>query len=177
MGGTAYLKDEHMSATRYRMLGYLAVYLDESLPHIRLASCVDVQYAALASKVTMTSEVEHDILVGHNGTWGPNAAAATCACQPSTDAAAAATAAAVAGEATAAARAALSAAQARIEELLDDKADLEYEIDVVERKVELLREEVSRKDILVAMEHGALTSIDDLRHCWPQKTVMQCTHT
>lgn len=33
--------------------------------------------------------------------------------------------------------------QARIEELLDDKADLEYEIDVVERKVELLREEVS----------------------------------
>jgi hypothetical protein len=32
--------------------------------------------------------------------------------------------------------------QARIEELLDDKADLEYEIDVVERKVELLREEV-----------------------------------
>lgn len=32
--------------------------------------------------------------------------------------------------------------QARIEELLDDKADLEYEVDVVERKVELLREEV-----------------------------------
>jgi FtsZ-binding cell division protein ZapB len=34
--------------------------------------------------------------------------------------------------------------QARIEELLDDKADLEYEVDVVERKVELLREEVCR---------------------------------
>jgi hypothetical protein len=32
--------------------------------------------------------------------------------------------------------------QGRIEELLDDKADLEYELDVVERKVELLREEV-----------------------------------
>ncbi len=32
--------------------------------------------------------------------------------------------------------------QGRIEELLDDKADLEYEIDVVEKKVELLREEV-----------------------------------
>jgi hypothetical protein len=40
--------------------------------------------------------------------------------------------------------------QARIEELLDDKADLEYEIDVVERKVELLREEVRRQRMMHA---------------------------
>lgn len=31
--------------------------------------------------------------------------------------------------------------------MLDDKADLEYEIDVVEKKVELLREEVSHTSV------------------------------
>jgi hypothetical protein len=79
----------------------------------------------------MTSEVEHDILVGAEGAWSH----ATAAGQPPGGAAAA-------EAAAAAARAALSSAQAQIEELLDDKADLEYEVDVVERKVELLREEV-----------------------------------
>lgn len=42
-----------------------------------------MQYAALASKVTMTSEVEHDILVGPDGAWrgghGCGAAAAAVA--------------------------------------------------------------------------------------------------
>lgn len=90
-----------------------------------------VQYAALASKVNMTSEIEHDIAgeawpTAHNL---PKEAAG----QPASAADAAA---------AAAMSAALAAAQTRIEELLDDKADLEYEIDVVERKVELLREEV-----------------------------------
>jgi hypothetical protein len=42
----------------------------------------------------------------------------------------------------AAAAAALAAAHERIEQLLDDKADLEYEVEVVDKKVELLREEV-----------------------------------
>lgn len=87
-----------------------------------------LQYAALASKVTMTSEVEHDI-AGVAWPSGHNLPAESAAH-------------AVAAAADLAASAALSAAQARIEELLDDKADLEYEIDVVERKVELLREEV-----------------------------------
>ena len=45
-------------------------------------------------------------------------------------------------EAAAAAASALSVAQGRIEELLDEKADLEYDVDVLERKLELLREEV-----------------------------------
>lgn len=44
--------------------------------------------------------------------------------------------------------------QARIEELLDDKADLEYEVDVVEKKVELLREEVSER--VCVRPHGVL---------------------
>lgn len=88
-----------------------------------------VQYAALASKVTMTSEVEHDIA---GDAWPAGHA------MPAEQA----THSAAAADAAAAAAAAASAAQARIEELLDDKADLEYEIDVVERKVELLREEV-----------------------------------
>lgn len=43
-------------------------------------------------------------------------------------------------------------AQARIEELLDDKADLEYEVDVVERKVELLREEVSSRTTVMSLQ-------------------------
>lgn len=103
-----------------------------------------MQYAALASKVTMTSEIEHDIAgdswpSAHN--LPPEQAAQTSAA----DAAAAA-----------AASAALSAAQARIEELLDDKADLEYEIDVVERKVELLREEVS---VHVRLQHNEATTL------------------
>lgn len=85
----------------------------------------------------MTSEVEHDI-AGQPWTAGSHAllpadASATTSAAAGADAAAAA---------ATAASAAVSAAQARIEELLDDKADLEYEIDVVERKVELLREEV-----------------------------------
>jgi chromosome segregation ATPase len=46
-------------------------------------------------------------------------------------------------EAAAAAASALSVAQGKIEELLDEKADLEYDVDVLERKLELLREEVS----------------------------------
>lgn len=41
---------------------------------------------------------------------------------------------------------ALAAAESRVEELLDEKADLEYDIDVLERKVELLREEVGCAD-------------------------------
>jgi chromosome segregation ATPase len=89
----------------------------------------------------MTSEVEHDILVGAEGAWS-HAAAGTAAGQPPAGAAATSEALAAAEAAAAAARAALSSAQAQIEELLDDKADLEYEVDVVERKVELLREEV-----------------------------------
>jgi hypothetical protein len=36
----------------------------------------------------------------------------------------------------------LATANARIEELLDEKADLEYDLAVLEQKVELLREEV-----------------------------------
>lgn len=36
----------------------------------------------------------------------------------------------------------LAASQGRVEELLDEKADLEYDLDVMDRKVELLREEV-----------------------------------
>jgi hypothetical protein len=44
--------------------------------------------------------------------------------------------------------------QARIEELLDDKADLEYEIDVVERKVELLREEVRTSSMQLSLSHS-----------------------
>jgi hypothetical protein len=44
----------------------------------------------------------------------------------------------------AAARGALGLAQGRVEELLDDKADLEYDVDVLERKLELLREEVGK---------------------------------
>jgi len=89
----------------------------------------------------MTSEVEHDILVGPEGAWGPAATAAGMQ-PPAGSTAATAEALAAAEAAAAAARAALSSAQGRIEELLDDKADLEYEVDVVERKVELLREEV-----------------------------------
>ncbi len=38
--------------------------------------------------------------------------------------------------------AALAAAESRIEELLDERCDMEYELEVMERKVELLREEV-----------------------------------
>lgn len=111
---------------------------DDSPAHLLFAHVVcrlsgTMQYAALASKVTMTSEVEHDIA----GEAWPSAS--NIPAGSATQAAATAGAAAAA----AAASAALSAAQARIEELLDDKADLEYEIDVVERKVELLREEVS----------------------------------
>jgi hypothetical protein len=89
----------------------------------------------LASKVTMTSEVEH-IVAGLP--WPSDEGAATAA-----GALAMADSAAAAAASASASTAALAAAQAKIEELLDDKADLEYEIDVVERKVELLREEVS----------------------------------
>jgi hypothetical protein len=42
----------------------------------------------------------------------------------------------------AALKARLVASEARVEELLDEKADLEYDLDVMDRKVELLREEV-----------------------------------
>lgn len=73
-----------------------------------------LQYAALASKVTMTSEVEHDILVGPDGAWrghggaaaaGGGAAGGAQGAQESGEAVAAAEAAA------AAARSALSCAQ------------------------------------------------------------------
>lgn len=79
----------------------------------------------------MTSEIEHDIA----GEAWP-----TTHILPRESAGQPASAADTAG--AAAVSAALAAAHTRIEELLDDKADLEYEIDVVERKVELLREEV-----------------------------------
>jgi predicted RNase H-like nuclease (RuvC/YqgF family) len=66
---------------------------------------------------------------------------------PPAAASAAAAAAAPASEAALAARVAelvarLSEADARVEELLDEKADLQYDLDVMDRKVELLREEV-----------------------------------
>jgi hypothetical protein len=70
-----------------------------------------MQYAALASKVTMTSEVEHDILMGPDGAWGHGAAAGAAAGQLPADGSAAAEAVAAAEAAAAAARAALSSAQ------------------------------------------------------------------
>jgi hypothetical protein len=62
--------------------------------------------------------------------------------------------------------------QARIEELLDDKADLEYEIDVVERKVELLREEVKTQAgsfVCCAAQKKSVVYL-----C---KQIMRCKHT
>ncbi|WIA16462.1 hypothetical protein OEZ85_013146 [Tetradesmus obliquus] len=99
-----------------------------------------LQYAALASKVTMTSEIEATVAGEH---W-PHAGHALL---PADGAPTAAAATAASSAAAASAAAALASAQARIEELLDDKADLEYEIDVVERKVELLREELIRCEV------------------------------
>eukprot|EP00879_Flechtneria_rotunda_P033681 GHRR01037349.1.p1 GENE.GHRR01037349.1~~GHRR01037349.1.p1 ORF type:complete len:151 (-),score=54.59 GHRR01037349.1:30-482(-) len=97
-----------------------------------------LQYAALASKVTMTSEVEHTI--AGDTSWANAATEHSQPLLPSSTPTAAQDA-----VAATAMSAALAAANARIEELLDDKADLEYEIDVVEKKVELLRDEVSQE--------------------------------
>ncbi len=61
-----------------------------------------------------------------------------------TTAVAAAATASVAAELTSV-RASLSSAEARIEELLDEKSDMEYDLEVMERKLELLREEVGQE--------------------------------
>eukprot|EP00877_Chromochloris_zofingiensis_P006000 jgi/Chrzof1/1653/Cz10g16010.t1 len=83
-----------------------------------------LQYAALASKITMTSNLAVVNEEQHQNKEG-----------------------AALGASAAASSEALAAAESRVEELLDEKADLEYDIDVLERKVELLREELVKAEV------------------------------
>jgi hypothetical protein len=60
--------------------------------------------------------------------------------------------------ALASARAAADAGTARVEELLDEKADLDYDMEVLERKVELLREELVKLELEKAEQADRLAA-------------------